>query len=267
MGVSVKLNEVVVVVTGAGQGLGESLARAARSRGAGCVVVADLDAARAEIVAREVDGLAIAADLSLESGVTSIVEATEKAVGPIDVWIANAGIGEISDPFTDDAVFDRMWRLHVMSQVWAARALVPGWLERGSGHFAAVASSNALTSNPVSMGYAATKHAQLAAVEWLGMTYGARGISTTAFCPKGMLTPLLLEIAKTDAYGKTALVGALTPAEAASVFLDAIEADQTIAHTYAPVLDDARLRVDDHDAYLQRLQGLHELVPHIGSPR
>lgn len=262
-----KLTDAVVVITGAGQGLGESLAHGARNRGARCVVVADVDQERATTVAGDVGGFAVIADLSVESGVTRIVQETETTVGPIDVWIANAGIGEVSDPFTDDAVFDRMWRLHVMSQVWAARALIPGWLQRGAGHFAAVASSNALTTNPVSMAYAATKHAQLAAVEWLGMTYGTRGISTTTFCPKGMLTPLLLQIAETDAYAKTALVGAITSDEAAAIFLDAIEIDHSIAHTYQPVLDDARLRIDDHNAYLQMLQQLHELVPHIGSPR
>ncbi|MGZ5477122.1 MAG: SDR family oxidoreductase, partial [Thermoanaerobaculia bacterium] len=179
----------------------------------------------------------------------------------------NAGTGQACDPFTDDSTFTQMWNLHAMSQVWAARALLPAWLDRHSGHFVAVVSSNALTTNPVSMAYAMTKHAQLAAVEWLAMTYGARGITTTAFCPKGMRTPLLEKHAETNAYARTALNDAITPAQAASILIEAIEDDRTIVHTHPAVLADARLRIDDHQAYLKTLEALHELVPDIGAPR
>jgi len=56
---------------------------------------------------------------------------------------------------------------------------------RGEGHLAIVASSNALTSNPVSAAYATTKHAELALAEWLHFTYASRGITACCFCPKG----------------------------------------------------------------------------------
>ena len=107
------------------------------------------------------------ADLATEAGVRAVVDAAMRQFGAIDIWIANAGTGQACDPFTDDATFTQMWSLHAMSQVWAARALLPQWLDRRIGHFVAVVSSNALTTNPVSMAYAMTKHAQLAAVEWL----------------------------------------------------------------------------------------------------
>jgi NAD(P)-dependent dehydrogenase (short-subunit alcohol dehydrogenase family) len=263
----VKFSNRAVVVTGAGAGLGACIAGAAAQRGARRVVVADRCEETAEQVARDIGGLAVVADLSTEAGVADVVAAAKADAGVVDIWIANAGTGEFCDPFTDDAVFDRMWRLHVMSQVWAARALIPDWLACGAGHFAAVVSANALTTNPTSMAYAITKHAQLVAVEWLAMTYSTRGIAATAFCPKGMRTPLLLEHAKTNAYAATALADAVTPEEAAAVFIGAIETDQTIAYTHPAVLDQARLRLDDHAEYIRQLQRLHDLVPQVGVPR
>lgn len=262
-----ELQGKVVVVTGAGAGLGLYLAReVARRRPAG-LVVADVDDGAARSAATEVRGHAVCADLGEEPGVRAVVDAAVREYGTIDVWIANAGVGHPCDPFADDATFAEMWNLHAMSQVWAARAVLPEWLARGTGHFVAVVSSNALTTNPVSMAYAMTKHAQLAAVEWLAMTYGTRGVTTTAFCPKGMRTPLLEKHANVNAYAKAALDGAITPEQAASMLIEGVEKDLTIVHTHPAVLEEARLRIDDHRAYLRGLAELHAMVPEIGAPR
>jgi NAD(P)-dependent dehydrogenase (short-subunit alcohol dehydrogenase family) len=261
------LRDRVVVVTGGGAGLGAALARGVSTRDVAATIIVDVCEENASAVADQIDGHPYTADMSIEGDVIDIVNTVQSQWGAIDVWIANAGIGEPSDPFSGNDVYDRMWRLHVMSQVWAARALLPQWLARGSGHFAVVASSNALTTNPTSLSYAVSKHAQLAAVEWLAMTYGQRGISTTAFCPKGMRTPLLLEVAKHNTYAAQALIGAVTPGEAAETFLCAIEADESIAYTHPEILDEARLRLSDHGSYLSGLQRLHELVPDVGRPR
>lgn len=262
-----KVSGRIVVVTGAGAGLGLCLSREVRVRRPEGLVLADIDHEATEAAATQLKGYGVTADLASESGVRSVVAAAVQQFGRVDVWIANAGIGHACDPFTDDATYTNMWNLHAMSQVWAARALVPGWLARGDGHFVAVVSSNALTTNPVSMAYAMTKHAQLAAVEWLAMTYGARGIATTAFCPKGMRTELLVQHAKTNAYARAALADAITAEQAAAMLMEAVEAGSTIAHTHAAVLDDARLRLDDHGAYVRSIQALHALVPDIGEPR
>jgi NAD(P)-dependent dehydrogenase (short-subunit alcohol dehydrogenase family) len=257
----------VVVVTGAGAGLGRALARVVSTRAPSGLVIADIDEVSAHALAAELGGLAVMADVASECGVRSVVDAAIGRFGAVDIWIANAGTGVACDPFSDDATFTKMWDLHAMSQVWAARALLPEWVNRHSGHFVAVVSANALTTNPVSMGYAMTKHAQLAAVEWLAMTYGEQGVTTTAFCPKGMRTPLLEQHARTNAYARAALDDAITPEQAATILVDAIEAGDTIAHTHPAVIDDARLRLDDHGAYLKSLEALHALVPEIGIPR
>jgi NAD(P)-dependent dehydrogenase (short-subunit alcohol dehydrogenase family) len=257
----------VVVVTGAGAGLGLCIAREIIRRYPEGLLIADVDGEAADVAADELGAQSIQADLATESGVRSTFDSAIEQFGRIDMWVANAGTGQACDPFTDDHTFASMWNLHAMSQVWAARALLPAWIDRGRGHFVVVASANALTTNPVSMAYAMTKHAQLAAVEWLAMTYGAVGITTTAFCPKGMRTELLERHARVNAYARQALEDAITAEEAAAILLEAIEEGRSIAHTHPTVLDDARLRLDDHDEHLNLLEGLHALVPDVGTPR
>jgi NAD(P)-dependent dehydrogenase (short-subunit alcohol dehydrogenase family) len=118
----------------------------------------------------------------------------------------------------------------------------------------------------VSAAYAATKHAELALTEWLHFTYASRGITATCFCPKGMLTPLLLASAEKDDYARSAVATAVTSEEAARMLLDLVESDQFLATTYPPVLNEYRQRADDPDGYLAMMRGVHDrLVPHAGA--
>ena len=171
----------VVAITGGGSGLGADACRLARTREARAVAVVDRDSAAAERAAAEVGGMPVTADVSSEQQVRAAVAAVEAEFGQVDVWVHNAGIGAKTSTFTPDETWQRMWQVHVMAIVYASRSLLPRWVERGEGHLAVVASSNALTSNPVSAAYAATKHAELALAEWLHYTYASRGITTCCF--------------------------------------------------------------------------------------
>jgi NAD(P)-dependent dehydrogenase (short-subunit alcohol dehydrogenase family) len=256
----------VVAITGGGNGLGADACRQARARGARTVVVVDRDAAAAERVAVEVGGKPVTADVTSEQEIGDTVAAVVADFGHLDIWVHNAGVGAQTTTFTDDQAWQRMWQIHVMSIVYASRALLPRWVERGEGHLAVVASSNALTSNPVSAAYAATKHAELALTEWLQYTYASRGITASCFCPKGMLTPMLLAAADRDDYARSSARTAVTPEEAARMLLDLMESGRFLATTYPPVLEEYRLRSRDPDAYLAMMAALHDdLVPHIGA--
>jgi NAD(P)-dependent dehydrogenase (short-subunit alcohol dehydrogenase family) len=262
--VSLIIKGRIVAITGAGNGLGAAVAREAAARDARAVVLIDRDTEAAAQVAAETGGLAITADVTTEAALRAAVKQIEAAAGPIDIFVSNAGVGAASDPFSSDDEWDREWRLHVLSNLYAARILLPGMLARGAGHLVSTASSNALSINPVSMAYSVTKHGQFALAEWLAATYGSRGIEITCFCPKGMLTPLLAEAARQSAYGRTALVGATTPQEAAEMMLDAVERSTFLATTYPPVLDEFALRGTDHAAWLEHARSLHDLVPDVG---
>src|SRR4051794_39354711 len=123
-----------VVVTGGGNGIGRALCRRFKADGARAIVVADMDEDGARAVADEIDGTAIALDVSVESEVVDLVESAIAANGPIDLFCANAGI--ITSGGLDDSneAWERIWGVNLMAHVYAARALIPGFVARGQGY-------------------------------------------------------------------------------------------------------------------------------------
>ena len=120
----------VCVVTGAASGIGEAVARAYAEAGARGVVVADLKTSRDRLakVAGDIDGLAVTGDVGLEEDIKALIAAAEDKYGPVDVFFSNAGLSRKGQESASDADWDVSWRVHVMSHVFAARALVPGML-------------------------------------------------------------------------------------------------------------------------------------------
>jgi len=182
-----------VVVTGAGSGIGAALARRFAAEGAR-VVLNDLNAAAVTAVAEscEVAGgaraVAVPADAASEDGVAALVEAARAELGEIDLYCANAGIARIGGPEASEADWADSWDVNVMAHVRAARLLLPGWLERGSGHLICTVSAAGLLATPGSAPYSVTKHGALAFAEWLSLTHRHRGLTVQAICPMGVRT-------------------------------------------------------------------------------
>src|SRR5439155_10570636 len=80
---------------------------------------------------------------------------------------------------------------NLMSHVYAARRLVPEWLERGEGYFVSTASAAGMLSQIGDVTYTVSKHGAVAFAEWLAITYGARGLRVSCLCPMGVNTPLV----------------------------------------------------------------------------
>lgn len=185
-----ELRDRVAVVTGAGGGIGAALARRFHLAGAAHVAVADLDADAAGAVAAEVGGSAYIVDVSDEAAVRAMVDEVSTAVGPIDVFCANAGAAVAGGIDAPDADWQRSWDVNVMSQVYAARAVVPGMVARGEGYFVLTASAAGLTTSLDTAPYAVTKHASVALAEWLAITYGDEGITVSCLAPQFVDTPM-----------------------------------------------------------------------------
>ncbi|ANP54108.1 NAD(P)-dependent dehydrogenase (short-subunit alcohol dehydrogenase family) [Streptomyces griseochromogenes] len=210
-----------VVVTGAGGGIGAALARRFAAEGAR-VVVNDLNADKAEAVAREIGGIAVPGDAS------GIVDAARDALGgAVDVFCANAGVafeGAAAGEPLDEKAWALSWDVNVMAHVRAAHELLPDWLERGRGRFVSTVSAAGLLTMIGAPSYSVTKHGALAFAEWLSLTYRHRGVKVHAICPQGVRTDML---AATGSAGELVLQStAIEPEAVADALFRGIEQDR-----------------------------------------
>jgi NAD(P)-dependent dehydrogenase (short-subunit alcohol dehydrogenase family) len=190
----------VAVVTGGGHGIGRALCRRLARDGVK-VVVADIELDAAQTVAAQIDGVAMITDVSDEKAVGKLVDEVERDVGPIDMFISNAGVafgdgesGAISADGGLNPIDDRWtlsWNVNVMAQVYAARAVIPRMLQRGGGYIINVASAAGLLSQIGDSAYSTTKHASVGFTESLAISYGDDGIKVSLVCPQAVATRLI----------------------------------------------------------------------------
>jgi NAD(P)-dependent dehydrogenase (short-subunit alcohol dehydrogenase family) len=190
----------VAVVTGGGHGIGRALCRRLARDGTKVVVV-DIEADAAAAVADEIDGVAQALDVSDEAAIIKLVADSEESLGPIEMFISNAGVGygdgksgAISAEGGMNAIDDRWqvsWNVNVMAQVYAARAVIPRMLQRGHGHIINTASAAGLLSQIGDAAYSTTKHASVGFTESLAIDYGDAGIKVSVVCPQAVATRMI----------------------------------------------------------------------------
>jgi NAD(P)-dependent dehydrogenase (short-subunit alcohol dehydrogenase family) len=249
------------VVTGGGSGIGRAIARRLAADGAR-VVVNDLNPAAAAEVAAEVNGFAVTADIGTSRGVAHLIHAAVDLLGGVDIYCSNAGTGGGQGLEQSDEVWQRAWEVNTLSHVHAARLLLPGWLERGSGTFVVTASAAGLLTMLDGAPYSVTKHAAVGFAEWLAATYAHRGLVVHCVCPQGVRTDML---ANSGQAGATILAETAIPPE-------------QVADALAAALADGRFLVlphpEVHDYYVARatdtdrwLRGMSKLQQHVEAAR
>jgi NAD(P)-dependent dehydrogenase (short-subunit alcohol dehydrogenase family) len=129
-----ELEGQVALVTGGGRGIGRLIARELADAGMR-VAVAARSAAQVEQTAREIDGLAVTADVSNPDDVEAMVATVERELGPIDLLVNNAGVmGSRALPWEEDpADWWRTFEINVLGAYLCARAVLRGMVERGRG--------------------------------------------------------------------------------------------------------------------------------------
>jgi len=258
----VKLTDKVIVVTGGAHGIGAAMLRRFAVEKPRALVVADRDLPGAEALAKELGGAtkasAIACDVSREAEIVALVERTTREHGAIDLFVSNAGIAIGGDVDVPDDEWRRIIDINLMAHVWAARAVLPAMVARGSGYLLSTASAAGVLSMVGSAPYSVTKHAAVALAEWISITYGERGIKVSCLCPLYVNTDMLTG-ALNDAAG--ASIKASGPVIEASAVADAvvagIDAEQFLILPHPEVLTYMQRKTGDYDRWLAGMRKLH----------
>ncbi len=249
-----ELHDRVVVVTGGGSGIGEALCRAAAEAGARHVVVADLDAAGAERVGGDVGGSGVALDVRDEAAVASLVAEVEDDHGPIDLFCSNAGFVTAAGVEESNEIIQAMWEVHVLSHVYAARAVLPSMISRGEGYLLNTASAAGLLTQIGSMAYSVTKHAAVGLAEWLAITHHHQGVRVSVLCPQAVETNIVANsptgLRGDDGDGAASVDGVLQPADVALACLDALREERFWVLPHPEVAEYHRRKATDIDRWL-----------------
>ncbi|MDX6614589.1 MAG: hypothetical protein QOD75_3775 [Blastocatellia bacterium] len=185
----------VVLVTGASSGIGRGLALELAKRGAHLGLVARrsdlLDEIVSEIERQPGKAMALAADVQDPAAMRTAAESLCAEFGPIDVLIANAGIGTTTDAAELDATeVARIFGVNVVGAASSVAAVVPAMVKRGSGHLVAISSLAAYRGIPKSASYGASKAALSLFFESLRLDLKPKGIDVTIIHPGFIKTPL-----------------------------------------------------------------------------
>lgn len=182
-----RLQGKVAVVTGAGGGFGEGIARRFAEEGAH-VVIADLNAAAARRVAASIGNgaVAVAGDVSQGADVRMMIGAATDRFGGLDIVVNNAGTTHRNQPIldVDEATFDRVFAVNVKSLYWTTQAAVPVFRQQGrGGSIINISSTAGIRPRPGLVWYNGTKGAMNTMTQCMAIELAPDNIRVNAICP------------------------------------------------------------------------------------
>lgn len=249
-----EIGDRVVVVTGGAKGIGRALARRFAAAGAETVVVADTDADGAWAVAREIGGMAIRCDVSVEQQVAELGHKVVTAKGRIDIFCSNAGIAVEGGPEAATSEWQRIWDVNVMAHVFVARHVLPGMLARKEGYLLGTVSAAGLLNHIFAAPYGVTKAAALSFFEWLAIAHGDDGIRVSCLCPQGVKTDMLAAEKRLGLDFLTAT--ALTPEQVADIVVEGIRREHFLILPHPDVGEYFSRKAQDYDRWLRGMRRL-----------
>lgn len=247
-----QIKDKVAVITGGTGGIGQAMAREFLVQGAKAVVISDIDPARVQAVASEIGCDGIACNVVDESQIKNLVAQTLEKHGRIDLFCSNAGAssaGVLTD--APNEMWQNMWELHVMSHLYAARAVLPGMIAQGEGYLLNTSSAAGLLAATGSGPYTVTKAAAVKMAEFLAITHGDEGIRVSVLCPQGVNTamaPKSLGNGQTD--------GIIEAGDLAKVVVAAIDDERFHVLPHPEVEEYVRRKGDDIDRWLKGMRRL-----------
>ena len=261
----VQIRDSVVVVTGAASGIGEAMVERFAVEGARAVVAADRDAAGVEIVAERVSAVgamcqAVACDVADEPSVKALIDGTVERYGRIDLMVSNAGYVTVGGLEAPDEELHRMFGVHVMAHLYAARHAIPHMVANGGGHLLNTSSAAGLLTQIGSLHYSVTKNAAVSLAEWISVSYGDRGIGVSVLCPPAVATNIIANSPTADLIpgdgpsGAATVDGVLTAAELADTVVEALTDGRFHVLPHPDVAEYVRRKADDVDRWLGGMQ-------------
>ncbi|TWT94453.1 SDR family NAD(P)-dependent oxidoreductase [Stieleria varia] len=189
------LADKVVLITGATGGIGSALATTLAAKGCKIGLLArnetrlreiadSLQSSSTKVACAGTEVAYACADVGERAEVAHAVDQITQQLGPIDLLIANAGVGDPDqiEPF-DGELFERLMRVNWLGMVNAIQAVLPAMLERRSGHITTVSSLRGYRGLPGFAGYGSTKAAVNHFMDALRVDLRGRGVAVTTVCP------------------------------------------------------------------------------------
>ncbi len=254
------VRDKVVVVTGAGRGIGAAMCRRFAAAGAAGVVVSDRDlhAARsvaAALVADPTQATAVACDVTRPQDVRRLVELSIERFGRVDVFCSNAGITVKGGLSASAGDWQQMWETNVMSRLHAAQAIVPQMLEQGGGYLIHTASAAGILTEIGSALYSVTKHADVALAEWLSVRYGREGIRVSCVCPLGVDTEMIDD---SDPIHRYLHLHSISADDVADSVVQGMREERFLILPHPEVAEFFTLKTDNYDRYIRGMQRLRQ---------
>lgn len=189
-----RIKDKVAIITGAGSGFGEGIAKRFAAEGAK-VIVADLNGEAAVRVANEIGPAAVSSttDVTVMADVEAMITLAEQSFGRLDILINNAGYTSRNGSMleVDEQTFDRIYDVNIKAIYLAARAGVPVLKKYGGGTIVNVASIGALRPRPGLVWYNGSKGAALNVTKGMAVELAPDKIRVNALCPVLSETGLL----------------------------------------------------------------------------
>ena len=245
------LNKTAIITGGSG-GIGKAMAKAFLKGGAKGIVLADLNKDIVEETAKELGCDSMVCNVTDEQQIQDVATFTKEKFGQIDLFCSNAGAGGeglLTD--AEDRVWQNQWELHVMSHVYAARAVLPDMISRGEGYLLNTASAAGLLAALGSGPYTVTKAAAVKLAEFISITHGDEGIKVSVLCPQGVNTAMAPK-----SFGDGQTDGVIEPEELAQTVVEAIREERFHVLPHPEVEEYVRRKGDDIDRWLVGMRRL-----------
>jgi short-subunit dehydrogenase len=177
-----------VLLTGSSRGIGPVIAHALAREGANLALTArsadELGSVAADLAAEGVRVTVVPADLGDSEAIAPLIERVRRELGEVDVLVNNAGMRQTAEfASLDPSAMQEVMQTNVMAPMLLTRLLLPGMIERGSGHIVNIASVAGKVGVPFEAAYSASK---AALVEWsaaLRVELEGSGVGVSCICP------------------------------------------------------------------------------------